>query len=96
MKTAPATIDAALATVAALTPAEQQRLIRRLKDRGILERRPRRERKAERNALIRADHGRGLTPGQIAGKLGMTRDAVRQVLRRGKLLGTLESVPIAE
>lgn len=36
----------------------------------------------ERNDEIERLHGRGLRPGQIANKLGMTRDAVKQVLRR--------------
>ena len=72
---------------AALPPAEQRRLVRRLKDLGILDRQPRGERKAARNDRIRAKHARGLSPGLIAKQEGMTRGAVRMVLRRGKRAG---------
>ena len=76
-------------------PALQQRLIRQLKDCGILGRRERGERKRERNDRICDRHAQGSTPGQIGFDESMSRDAVRQVLRRRKKRGTLKNVPIA-
>jgi hypothetical protein len=59
-----------------LTDAERWELDKALNPRRYGERKP------ERNALIYSDHQRGLTPGQIARKIGMTRGAVKAVLRR--------------
>lgn len=81
------TVADAIKILETLTPAERQRFLRKLRDKGILGRRPRGERKAERNERIRAQHARGLTPGQIAGLEGMSRDAVRKVLRRNNSAG---------
>jgi len=80
----PDDIDDLAAQLAALPPSERRRLVRRLKDLGVLERRPRGERKSERNARIRAMSARHLSPGQIAKIEGMTRNAVRMVLYRSK------------
>jgi hypothetical protein len=74
----------AVACAAALTRQQRPQFLRRLKDIGILSRTRRGERYPERNAQIRDLHARDLTPGQIGKLLGMTRDAVRQVLRRSR------------
>jgi hypothetical protein len=74
----------AVASAVALSHRDRQRFLRRLRDIGILTRTRRGERYPERNAAIRDMHARTLTPGQIAKLLGMSRDAVRQVLRRSR------------
>lgn len=81
---APNEVGALVNAVASLTPAKRQRFFRQLKDRGILERPPRGEYRAERNERIRAKRRRGLSPGQIGKQEGMTRNAVRMVLYRDK------------
>jgi hypothetical protein len=53
----------------------------------VIDRQPRGERKPVRNARIREKHSRGLSPGLIAKQEGMTRGAVRQVIRRSKRAG---------
>jgi hypothetical protein len=80
-------VEHAVAAALALSPAEHRRFVRRLKDAGALERRPRGERLKVRNDRIQAMHDRGLTPGQIAKREGMSRGAVRMVLRRRKRAG---------
>ncbi len=85
-------VAAVLADVAALSAAEQRHLFRRLRDLGMRERGQRGERKAERNDRIRALCARGLTPGQIGRLEGMTRYAVRKVLRRGNSAGYVREV----
>jgi hypothetical protein len=54
-----------------------------------------RERKPERNAIILAEHQRGLSHGQIARRVGMSRGAVCQVLRRRRKRGPSGNVPMA-
>jgi hypothetical protein len=77
-------LDELAGRLAALPPSQRARLVRRLKDLGVLGRRPRGERFKERNDRIEARHDRGLSPGQIARQEGMTRNAVRMVLYRRK------------
>jgi hypothetical protein len=78
-----------IAAARQLTEADRRQLLKELQPRRHGERKP------ERNHFIVSEHQRGLTPGQIAKKIGMTRGAVRQVLRRRrKLMGTTVDVPI--
>jgi DNA-directed RNA polymerase specialized sigma24 family protein len=76
-------IDAALQ----LTEADRRAL-----DKALYPRRYR-ERKRERNAFIVSEHRRGLSPGQIAKKIGITKGAVKAVLRRRREGVTTASAP---
>jgi DNA-directed RNA polymerase specialized sigma24 family protein len=76
-------IDAALQ----LTEAERRALDKALYPRRFKERKP------ERNFVIIAKHREGLSHGQIAKIVGISRGAVRAVLRRRKKMGTSASAP---
>ena len=65
-----------------LPEEDRRQLFAEAKARGLLPRRSRGEYFAGRNSRIVALRQRGLTPGQIAKREGMTRNAVRHVLRR--------------
>ena len=73
-------IDCLIAAVQALDADARRQFLDGLRAAGVLSHRGG-ERKRTRNDEIIRLHGRGLTPGQIAGILDMTRDAVRKVLR---------------
>lgn len=85
-------VAAAVAAVEALTVAERRRFLDALCGHPavtaagfrVSERRLCVERFAVRNAAIRAARARGLSYGQLAGRFGMTRYAIRNVVKRGK------------
>jgi len=84
------TVDGLVSRVLALPPSLLWHFFDRLVGRSqiaaagwrVRERRLSTERFPQRNDEIERLHRRGLTPGQIAQDLGMSRDAVKQVLRR--------------
>jgi hypothetical protein len=61
--------------------------VRRLKDLGLLERHPRKELYEGCNTEIEALNRGGLSAGQIAKRFGMSKGAVKAVLRRRKRRG---------
>jgi DNA-binding Lrp family transcriptional regulator len=81
-------VTAAIARAMALSPAERKKFVRRLRDLGIIDRPRRGERYPDRNAEIRALHTtRKLSPAQIGKQFGLTKSAVKAILRRGRKRG---------